>query len=324
MSTQSAGALRKQRFFQKNQLSVLAFFLVCLAASILFVPKFGNPENLGNILVQSTDLVILSCGLTFIFLNGGIDFSMTAVMALGSVVGARIMTGMGNSPAGIALGIVAMVVTALVIGVINGVSVAWLKMPSFIATMGTQLVFSGIALTMTQSNTIGGLPQDFIYIAQGSLLGIPMPIVIAVLLVGACVYLLNFTLFGRQVTAIGTNHKTSIISGLPVKKRIFSLFVISALCASVAGIIMTARLGAGIPSLGKDMLLDVVAAVIIGGTSNAGGNATLAGSVVGAVIVLMLNNSLNLLGVDWYYITACKGALILSISFLTTLQNRSS
>lgn len=307
----------------KSQMSVLFFFFAYSIAAIIFIPKFGNPENLSNILVQSTDLIILSCGLTFIFLNGGIDFSMTAVMSLSSVIGAKVMTSIDGVLPGIILGILSMLVVAMVVGTINGLSVAWLKMPSFIATMGTQLVFSGIALTMTQSNTIGGLHREFNNIAQDKFLNTPIPIYITILVVGFSIYLLNYTLYGKQIMAIGTNHRTSIISGLPVKKRIFSLFIISALCATIASIIMTARLGAGIPSLGKDMLLDVVAAIIIGGTSNAGGNGTILGSVFGAIMVVMLNNSLNLLGVDWFYITACKGAVILAISLISILQFRS-
>jgi ribose/xylose/arabinose/galactoside ABC-type transport system permease subunit len=307
----------------KSQMSVMVFFIVYSVAAIILIPKFGNPENLSNILVQSTDLIILSCGLTFIFLNGGIDFSLTAVMALSSVIGAKVMTSVDGVYSGIILGILSMVLVALVVGTINGLSVAWLKMPSFIATMGTQLVFSGIALTMTQSNTIGGLHSEFNNIAQGKFLNIHIPVYIAIIIVGFFIYLLNFTLYGKQIVAIGTNHKTSIISGLPVKRRIFSLFIISALCAAIASVIMTARLGAGLPSLGKDMLLDVVAAIIIGGTSNAGGFGTIVGSVIGAIIVVMLNNSLNLLGVDWYYITACKGAVILAISLISILQRRS-
>lgn len=307
--------------FLGRQTAVI-FFLAYLIGASLFVPRFANLENLINIVVQSSDLIILACGLTFVFLNGGIDFSVTAVIALDSVIGAKIMTGSLEPAVSIPLGILAMLGVALVIGAFNGFAVTRLKMPSFIATMASQLVFSGIALTMTQSKTIGGVPVAFNEIAQGRLLGVNTPVWITAAIVALLCYLLNSTVYGRQVVAVGTNHKTSIISGLPVKPIIFSLFIISSLCAAASCVIMTGRLGAGVPSLGKDMLMDVVAAVVIGGTSIAGGKGNIVGSMIGAVLVVMLNNSLNLLGIDWYYIMVCKGAVILVVTLFQVLRER--
>lgn len=307
-----------------DQQTCVLFFLAFFILSALFVPKFANVENLANIAVQSSELIIMACGLTFVFLNGGIDFSMTAVLALCSVIGAKIMTCLENETLGVILGLLAMLITALVIGCINGLSVTRLKMPSFIATMATQLVFAGVALTMTQSKTIGGVPQAFNQIAQGSFLGADIPVYITLVVVAVCLYLFHFSTYGKRVLAVGTNHKASAISGLNVKGTIFSLFVISSLCSVVSCIIMSARLGAGVPALGKDMLMDVVAAVVIGGTSVSGGKGSIIGSVIGAVLVVMLNNSLNLLGIDWYYIMACKGAVILLVTLLAVMREKAS
>lgn len=302
---------------------VIILFIIYIFIALLFVPKFANPENLLNIIVQSSDLIILSCGMTYVFLNGGIDFSVVAIMALASVIGALIMTSGGNIALMIPLAIIAMLGVGLIIGAINGISVTKLKMPSFIATLSTQLIFSGIALTITQSATIGNVPKEFNYITQGTLLGIPIPIIITVVVVITTSYLLHFTVFGRYVFSVGTNHKTSYISGVPVKKTIFSLFIISGLLAALTSIIMTARLGSGIPSLGKDMLLDTVAAVLIGGTSVAGGRGNIIGSVVGAILVVILNNSLNLMNIDWFIINVCKGTLILVVALFDMIRNRS-
>jgi len=299
------------------------FFAAYTIASLLFVPKFANPENLINILVQSSDLIILSCGMTFVFLNGGIDFSVVSVLALSSVIGAMIMTSGGSLVVTIPLAILAMFGIGFFIGIVNGFSVTRLKMPSFIATMSSQLVFSGIALTITQSDTIGNIPKQFNFIAQGSLLGIPIPNIITVIVVAGTAYLLHRTIFGRYVFAVGTNHQASNISGIPVKKTIFKLFLISSGLAAVASIIMTARLGSGIPSLGKDMLMDIVAAVVIGGTSVTGGSGNIFGTVIGAILVGILNNSLNLLGAEWYIINVCKGAMILTVALLDVLRSRS-
>lgn len=300
--------------------SVFVIFTCYFVCCILFVPKFGNGENLLNIVVQSSDLIILSCGMTFVFLNGSMDFSITAVLALSSVVGARILTGGLPLVLAVPAAVGAMAAVGLLIGMINSVSVTRLKIPSFIATMASQLIFAGIALTMTQSNTIGGIPNEFNWIAQGKILGIPNPIPVTVAVVAVSYYLLHVTVYGRRIFSVGTSHRVSIISGLPVKRTIGSLFLLSSLYAVIASILMTARLGAGVPSLGKDMMMDVVAAVVVGGTKVSGGEGRISGSVIGAVLVVMLNNSLNLLGVDWYYITVAKGALILLVSAFVVLR----
>lgn len=298
----------------------ILFFIVFFVASLLFVPKFNNPQNLYNILVQSTELIILTCGMTFVFINAGIDFSVTAVLPLASTLGAMIMKKMENSAISIPLAIVTMLLIGLAIGCINGFAVTRLKMPSFIATMATQLVFSGIALTITQSSSIGGIPTAFNNIAQSSFLGIKIPLYIAAAVALILWYVLNSTVYGREVVSVGTNQKTSLVSGLPVKRIIFSLFVISGLCSAIASIIMTARLGAGSPSLGKDYLMDVVAAIVIGGTSVSGGKGNITGGIFGSILVVMLGNSLNLLDFDWYYITACKGFVILAVALLEVLR----
>jgi ribose transport system permease protein len=301
----------------------IIFFIVYIISALLFVPKFANLENLGNILVQSSDLIILACGMTFVFLNGGIDFSVVSVLALTSVIGSLIMTSGGNIVIMIPVAIIAMFGVGILIGIINGISVTRLKMPSFIATMSSQLIFSGIALTITQSDTIGNVPREFNLIAQGTFKGMPIPNIITIVVVIIMAYLLHGTIFGRYIFSVGTNHKASNISGIPVKQVILRLFIISSVMATLASIIMTARLGAGIPSLGKDMLMDIVAAVVIGGTSVTGGEGNIFGTVVGAILVGVLNNSLNLLGADWFIINVCKGIMILFVALFDVIRNRS-
>jgi ribose transport system permease protein len=165
------------------------------------------------------------------------------------------------------------------------------------------------------------VPNAFNSIAQNKFLGIPIPSIITIAVAGSAIFLLEFTVYGRRVFAVGTNQKTAGISGIPIKRTIMSLFVISGMSAAVAGIIMTARLGAGIPSLGKDMLMDIIAAVVVGGTSVSGGEGGISGTVVGAILIVTLNNSLNLLGAEWYTINICKGLLILAASMLDSLRS---
>lgn len=307
-------------FFGEN--IVICFFFVAFLIALLCIPGFGVPENLYNIFIQSADLIILACGTTFVFINGSLDFSVTAVLPAVSVLGAMAMTKIENPIIGIIAAILLMFGIAILIGSINGAAVAFLRMPSFMVTMVTQLIFSGVVLTLTQSKSIGGLPKAFVEFNKLSILGIRIPLLLAVFVVLFLLYLLNHTIYGRQLLSVGINQKVSEISGINVKKMVISVFLISALCSAIAGIIMTARLGSGVPALGEDMLMDIVAAVVIGGTSNTGGEGKLIGSVFGAVIVRMLSNALNLLGIDWYYITVCKGILIIGVSLLISSRKR--
>jgi ribose/xylose/arabinose/galactoside ABC-type transport system permease subunit len=297
-------------------------FAAFVLASLLFVPRFANPVNLANMLVQCADLIILACGMTFVFMNGGIDFSVTAVLSLGSVTGAAIMRHGGGSPASVAAALAAMLGLGLGIGALNGLMVTRLRMPSFIATMASQLIFTGVALWYTQSSTIGDLPRSFLWLGRGTVLGVQAPILVMAAVVASSAYVLHRTVFGRNVFAVGTNHRTSLISGIPVRRTIFSLFLLSGGLASVAAVVMTSRSGAGMPGLGKGMLMDIVGAVVIGGTAVTGGKGSILGTATGAALIIALNNSLNLLGIEWYVINALKGAMITLVALLGVVQAR--
>jgi ribose/xylose/arabinose/galactoside ABC-type transport system permease subunit len=305
---------------------IIVVFVLYVLLSLVLVPRFANGENLVNILVQSADLAIIACGLTFVIMNGGIDFSVVAVINLGSIVGATIMSHdgglLGSSPFGWIAALAVMLVIGVGIGAVNGLAVVSLRMPSFIATMGTQLVFSGLALVYTQSVTVGNLPRAFVGITDGHLAWVPIPILITILVVAATYYILHHTVFGRSLFALGTSHTVARISGLPVKKVVFRIFLISGFFAAVGGVIMTARVGAGMPALAREMLLDIVAAVIIGGTSIAGGEGSIMGTLIGAVFIIVLNNSLRLLGIEWYVINVCKGVLVLAVAFLDVVRRQ--
>ncbi len=303
---------------------IVLILVVYVIFSLAVVPQFASPKNLLDILVQASDLIVLAIGLGFVILNGGIDFSVTAVTALASVVGASIMnldTGfLAGSPFGFLAAIAVMLGIGLGVSAINGVSVVILKMPSFIATMATSLVFGGAAVFYTKSATITNLPRAFTFIGDGSLLGIPVPIIVAAVVVLVSHYALSSTVFGRNVYAVGSNPKASFISGLPVKRTIFTLFLLSGLLAALGGTVMSARLGAGTPSLGQERLMDIVAAVIIGGTSIFGGSGTVLGTVAGALFITILNNSLNLVGIPWYMVIIVKGAVIFFIAVFDAVR----
>lgn len=314
----------KRLYSEKPIVLVLILYVIF---SLAVIPKFSGLNNLSDIIVQSSDLTIIGCGLTFVILNGGIDFSVAATMGLGSIVGASIMNlndgYLAKSAYGFIAAIAVMILIGLIIGMLNGIAVLKLRMPSFMATMSTNLIFGGLALFYTQSGTINNLPGTFKFIGSGKVLNVPFPIISALVVVLITNYMLSRTVFGRNVYAIGTNPKAAYISGLPVKRTIFKLFVICGFLAALGGIVMTARLGAGLPALGTSSFLDVVASVIIGGSSVFGGSGTILGTAAGALFITVLNNSMNLMNIQWYVIIIVKGLIIFIVALLDAARRYS-
>jgi ribose/xylose/arabinose/galactoside ABC-type transport system permease subunit len=307
----------------KNHLSgvfrdmpILPLLIVSFVLAIFFVPHFFSVYNLKNYLLQSADLLIISCGLTFVVLNGGIDFSVTSILALGSVVGAYIMalSPLAGQPAlSIPIAILAMMSIGVLVGLLNGFSVVKLKMPSFVATLATQLIVLGLAVQfasmVSESSSITGLPEAFFVLGgEGEYFLVPILIAFSIWLISN--WLLNRTIFGKRVFAIGVNPKASFISGIPVKKTIIMLMVISGLLAGIASIIATARNQVGMASLGDQMFLTTIASVIVGGTSTSGGFGGVNKTLLGVLFITLLNNTMNLLGVGWYTIMIVLGVLV--------------
>jgi len=312
------------RFVQEN--SILVFLLAAVLASIVFVPNFLSSYNLKNFFLQASDLLIIACGLTFVVLNGGIDFSVTSVLALGSVIGAYVMaiSPLAPFPAiAIPVGIIATIAVGALIGALNGFSITVLKMPSFIATLATQLVFSGIAILFTSKvatrASINGLPEPF-FVIGGEGKYFLIPITLAAIVFLASNFLLQFTGFGRNVLSVGTNPKASFISGISVKKTIFILCLLSGTYAGIASVIATSRNQAGIASLGDKMFISIIASIVIGGTSIAGGSGGFKQTLFGVLFITLINNTMNLLGIEWYITMLFQGVLILVAAFADYLM----
>lgn len=312
---------------------ILAVFLLAFTAALIFVPNFTSLYNLKNFLLQSSDILVVACGLTFVVLNGGIDFSVTSTLTLSSVVGAYIMalSPLAATPGlSIVVAIIAMILIGMIIGVINGLAVSRLKMPSFIATLATQLAFSGLAVLfvslVTDKPSIAGLPEAF-FAFGGSGKFFLIPIAISVIMWGFSYWVLKYTNFGRRLYAVGTNPKASFISGIPVKKTIFKILIISGMYAGITSIVLTARNQVGVSSLGDKMFITIIACVIVGGTKISGGFGGVKQTLIGVLFITLLNNTMNLLGVDWTVIMIVQGALILlaaiSSFFLSKRQDRS-
>ena len=292
--------------------------------SAIFVPNFATAYNLKNFCLQVCDLLIISLGVTYTVLNGGMDFSSTSVLALSSVVGSYIMalSPIAGTWYSIVVAILAMLVIGAVVGAINGVAVTRLKMPSFIATLSTQLLFSGMAIyftsIVTDKASIMGMPSAFFRI--GGEKAFFLPILICAVVYAFTQWLLTRTVFGRHVLLVGANQQSCFISGINVKRIVFLLFLCSGIYSGAASVILTARNQAGISSLGDKMYIDVMASIIIGGTSVFGGAGGAKNTLYGTLFVVLLSNVMNLLGMDWYVIGLVKGVIIILAALIDVLS----
>ena len=299
---------------------IIAIYIIYLMIVAFFVPNFFSFLCIRNYLAQCSEVIIIACGFMLVLLNGCMDFSSSAVIGLGSYICAFLInkdTGLllGNAWA-VPLGILSIFVISMVINIFNGFCITVLKIPSFITTLATQMAFTGVALYISQSTTISNLPEAFTRIGTNSIFHIPIPIIIAIFTAYIIHFILMKTTFGKKVYAMGTNHSAATISGIKVKKTIFQLFLINGLLVAIGTTVLSAREGVGMAALGGNRVLDFVAAAIIGGTSVYGGSGTVLGTVLGAMLIVLINNSLNLIGSQWYIIMIFKGLIIILMAIV--------
>ena len=293
---------------------IVLMILAYLIFTAFVIPDFYTGRNVKNYLIQCSDTVVFACGMMFVMVNGGIDFSGAAVIGMGSWLAARIMSTksgwMPGHPLAIPLAILVMLAVGIAGGAINGFAVTRLKIPSFIATMSSNMILMGVTLTLSMSATVAALPGGFTKLGSGTLLGIPYQVMIAAAVVAISAVMINRSAFGRRALAVGANPTAANVAGLPVKKTIMQLFLVNGLLAGIGIVMFTARMGVGKAGLGETRVLDFVASCIIGGTSPGGGSVTVLGTVLGAMFIMLINNSLNMLGLPWYTITIAKGAFV--------------
>jgi len=288
---------------------IVALTLIVVTLSILS-PYFLTWSNLINVLRHAAPLFLLSAGLTLVVLTAGIDLSVGAVLGLSGCIAASLITG-GYPVLGIAAGLGA----GLACGLANGALVAYAGVPSFIATYGMMWIANGLSYVFMQGEVIYGLPSEFRVIGAGFVGPIPVPVLIMVGVLIALHILLHRTPLGRGIYAIGGNPVAARLSGMPVKRRLMLVYAVSGLMASFAAIVVVARTNAADVSLGEEQLLPALAAVCLGGTSLFGGVGGVAGTAVGALILALVLNGMNLLGVATFWQAGVLGFIILASVF---------
>jgi ribose transport system permease protein len=296
----------------------LLVLLVLIAALTVATETFLTGTNLANLVRQVTVFAVLAVGQLFVILTAGIDLSVGSVLALSGAVTAQMLVAGVPVPVATVLGIV----IGLLLGVFNGVLVAFFGIPPFITTLGMLGMARGMVLLITDARTISGLPESFQVIANGAVLGVPN-LLVALLIVGVvATFVLGRTVFGRYVYAVGSNAESARLSGVPVTRVLVTVYAISGLLAGLAGVLIASRLGAGIPTAGTGYELQAIAGAVIGGASLSGAKGRALGAILGALIMATLENGGNLLGVDPFYLQIAIGALILIAVFFDQVQQR--
>lgn len=282
--------------------------LVILCVVITFVsPAFMTLSNISNVLTQVSTNAIIAVGMTFVILTGGIDLSVGSTVAISGALAASIIKSTNN----IFLAVLAAAIVGIAIGIINGLLISKGKLQAFIVTLATMTIFRGATLVFTSGTPISKLPEKFVEIGNGKLGFIPIPVVITVIVLIISIYILTQTRFGRYLYALGGNEDSARLSGINTTKIKTLVYVISGFASSIAGIIIASRIGSASPNAGTSFELDAIAAVVIGGTSLAGGEGKITGTIIGALIIGVLNNGLNLMNVSPFYQSIVKGLVIL-------------
>ena len=309
------------KYFKDNIGIIIALFIMCLFLVIFPTTRstFLTQNNIFNILRQNASNLFLATGMTMVIILGGIDLSVGSVIALSGCVAAGCVVNMGLPEA---VGFLIAILIGAVVGMFNGVVICKTNIPPFIVTLASMNITKGIALVYTQGAPIRCMTDAFKFPGAGYVGPVPTPVILMLIIFLIAVTLVNRTHFGRHIYAVGGNAQAAKFSGINVQKVKFLVYTFTGVMAGIAGVVIASRLYSGQPRSGEGAEMDAIAAVVVGGTSMSGGSGRLGGTLIGVLIIGVLNNGLNLMGVDsnWQYIV--KGFVILLAVYVDFIRNR--
>jgi ribose transport system permease protein len=319
---------KKQSNYLYRFQSLIALFVLCVIISILS-EKFLTADNSWNILRQISVNICISVGMTLIVLTAGIDLSVGSVLALcGAITAGLLKNGIAITSADTFIGftllgaLLAGILAGGLLGLFNGFVITKFRVPPFVATLAMLTIARGFTMLWTKGHPISNLGSDFSVIGTGWLIGIPVPVWIAGVVVLLASFLTQQTRLGRYIYAIGGNENAAILSGININKVKLIVYGIAGALAAIGGIMVTSRLDSAQPNAGTGYELDAIAAVVIGGTSLSGGKGSIWGTVMGAIIIGVLNNGLVLLNVSPFWQQVVKGGVILIAVIIDRLGNK--
>ncbi|WP_027797562.1 ABC transporter permease [Paraburkholderia acidipaludis] len=301
---------------------IAALVLICIALSVAS-PEFLTTSTLTSVMVQVSVVGIAAVGGTFVIITSGIDLSVGSLVALSGMVAATVMA--GASPGAVGLGIAGLaiaLVTGAAVGALNGFAIAWLRLVPFIVTLAMMAMGRGLTLAISDGQTKFDFPSVFTSFGAKTLAGLPMPMLVMLVVFVSGHVLLRKTAFGHQVFAVGGNKEAARLAGIPVNRVIFLTYTFAGLTAAIAGIVLAGRLNSALPSAANGLELQVIAGIVIGGTSLSGGRGSIVGTFIGVVLIGVINVGLSLLGVNPFWTQFIQGGVILAAVLLDALSQR--
>ena len=310
-----------------QEYGIFLAFLLLVVILTFSNQYFLTPGNISNVLLQTSINGVLAIGMTFVILTRGIDLSVGSVVALAGIVSASFVTtsataGFSGAPYPMILALAVGILVGVGCGAIVGLIVSRFAVPAFVATLGMLSAARGMTLIYGGGRPVPALTPEFRWIGTGNILGIPMPVVILAVVFIVSWWVLTRTRFGRYIYAVGGNPHAAKTSGINVSRIRFTVYAISGALSGLAGMILSARTGSALPQAGIAYELDAIAAVVIGGTSLSGGVGRVTGTLIGALIIGVMNNGLDLMGIQSYYQQVLKGALIVGAVMLDQKRNQ--
>ncbi|MFC3072985.1 ABC transporter permease [Shinella pollutisoli] len=292
---------------------------LCILATLLS-SSFLNPVNVMNVMRQVALFGIVSVGMTFVILTKGIDLSVGSILGVCAVTTALLLV--GGWPVAAVVPLVLLI--GVCMGALNGLGITLGGIPPFIMTLGMMVMGRGLALTLANGQPVGlgARAADFMWLGRGAMLGVPVPVWIFAAVAAIAIYVLRYTAYGRQIYAVGSNAEAAHLSGIDVGLVTFSVYVVSGFLASLTAIIFVSRLTVGEPTAGTGIELEAIAITVIGGTSLFGGEGGILGTIIGAGILAVLANIMNLLGISPFTQQIVKGAIIIGAVLYEMLRKR--
>ncbi len=307
--------MTKSQFFEK--FATLIGLLVVILIFSMLKPKFLDVSNIFNLLRQASINGLLALGMTYVVLTGGIDLSVGSILGASGIFAALVAQ---NQEIPLFVAVLAGLAIGLLLGTINGVVVSWLKVPAFVATLGMLSVARGITYLASNAQPVPGLSEGFLKIGGGSVGIIPIPVIILAVVFIICSIVLYRTKYGRYIYGVGGNARAARVSGINVKKITCSAYMIAGVLAGLAGVVLTSRVSSGLAMAGQNYETDAIAAVVMGGTSLAGGKGRLWGTLIGVLIIAVLNNGLDMMAVSSYWQLIIKGTIIVAAVMMDSLS----
>lgn len=305
-------AINPFRWQRVAEYVIVAAIVIESAIFAVIAPQFLSLANLINVLLSIAIIGVLAVGMTFVILTGGIDLSVGSIAALAGIVAATVAQKSDLTGASVMLvSLAAAVSVGVIVGLFNGLMIARFRVPPFVVTLALLTIGRGLAFILTGGRAIGNLPRGFEIIGRSNLLGIPLPVWMMSIIFFVGWFVLKHTVIGRRIYATGGNREAAFLAGINTRRVVQFVYLFNGALVGLAGAMLASRLGAGVPSAGVQYELDVIASVVVGGTSLNGGRGSVLATLWGTIFIGVLNNGMNLAGVDSYVQKIALGVVIL-------------